>query len=91
MLSIKLLQNTVVSTPGAKIFTSDISKFYLMKPLKRKEYVRFKVRDMPEDFGEQYNLKTKATKDGYIFITIKLGVTYFLKPDYWHKEYYRKG
>ena len=42
-----------------------------MKPLKQKKYVRLKLSNMPEDVVEYYNFKTKATKDGYIFIAIK--------------------
>ena len=48
--------------------------FHLSTPLKRKEYVCLKVGDMPEDIFEHYNLKTKSTKDGYIFIAIKRGM-----------------
>ena len=29
---------------------------------------------MPKDVVEHYNLKTKVTKDGYIFIVIKRGM-----------------
>ena len=49
MISVKLLLNSVVSTPGAKFFTADISNFYLMMPLKFNEYVCLKLSDMPED------------------------------------------
>ena len=35
MLTVKLLLNSVVSTPGAKFFTADIKNFYLMTPLDR--------------------------------------------------------
>ena len=45
-----------------------------MTPPKHKEYVRLKLSDMPEDFVEHYNLKTKATKYGYIVIAIKRGM-----------------
>ncbi len=37
LLTVKLPLNSVVSTPGAKWMTMDISNFYLMIPLKRKE------------------------------------------------------
>ena len=36
LLTIKLLFNSVISTPGAKFMTMDISNFYLKTPLKRK-------------------------------------------------------
>ena len=71
MLSVKLLLNSIVSTLGAKFFTTDISNFYLTKPINSKEYFRLKLSDMPEDVVKYYNLKTKSTKDGCIFITIK--------------------
>ena len=74
MLSVNLLLNSVFSTLGAKIFTADTSNFYLMTPLKRKEYVRLKLSVMLEDVVEYYNLKTKSTKNGYIFIAIKYGM-----------------
>ena len=74
MLSVKLRLNSVVSTPGANFFTADIINFDLMKPLKRKEYVRLKLIYMLVDVVEHYNLKKKATKDGYIFVTINHGM-----------------
>ena len=74
MLSVNLLLKSVVSTPGTKFFTVDISNLYLMTPLKHKEYVRLKLSDMPEDAVEHCSFKTKASKSGYIFVTIKLSV-----------------
>ena len=52
MLSINILLNSVVSTPGAKFYTIEIRKFYLMTPLKCKEYFHIKLIDMPEDVVE---------------------------------------
>ena len=52
MLRVKLLWNIVVSTPGAKFFTAYIRLFYLLTSFKRKEYVRLKLSDMPEDVVE---------------------------------------
>lgn len=37
--NIKLLWNSVLSTPGAKYFTMDISNFYLGSPLAKPEYM----------------------------------------------------
>jgi hypothetical protein len=42
MLAAKLLFNSVISTPGARFMTMDISIFYLMTPLLRPEYIRIK-------------------------------------------------
>jgi hypothetical protein len=43
MLTVKLLFNSVISTPGAKFMSLDISNFYLMAPMTRYEYVRMNV------------------------------------------------
>ncbi len=52
----------------------DISNFYLMTPLKRKEYLRMKLSDMPEDVIDHYNLNEKATEDGSIYVAVKRGM-----------------
>ena len=48
MLVAKLLFNSVISTQGARFMTMDIANFYLMTPLKRPEYVKIKLSDIPE-------------------------------------------
>ena len=53
MLVAKLLFNSVVSTKGAKFMTMDISNFYLMTPLKRPEYVRINLRDIPDEIVQE--------------------------------------
>ena len=63
LLTVKLLLNSVVSTPGAKFFTMDISNFYLNTPLKRKEYAGMKLADFHESVVEHYKLK-EIEKDG---------------------------
>ena len=54
--------------------TMDISDFYLMTPLKRREYLRMKLSDMPNNIQEQYNLKGLATADGYVYLAVKHGM-----------------
>ena len=54
--------------------TMDISNFYLTTPLKRKGYMRMKLKDMPEDVIEYYHLHEKATEDGWIYIAVKHGM-----------------
>eukprot|EP00956_Cyclotella_meneghiniana_P043249 scaffold260206_cov139-Cyclotella_meneghiniana.AAC.1 len=65
MLLVKLLFNSIVSTKGAKFMSLDISNFYLNTPMKRYEYMRMKLSDIPEDVQAHYNLKEKASKDGF--------------------------
>ena len=74
MLTVKLLLNSIVSTPLAKFFTVDIKNFYLMTPLKRFEYMRLRLSDMPDAIVQQYNLKEKATSDGSVYICIMRGM-----------------
>ena len=66
VLVAKLLFNSVVSTPGAKFMTMDISHFYLTTPLKRPEYIRINIRDIPQEIIDEYNLHQHATVDGSI-------------------------
>ena len=44
MLLVKILLNSVVSTPGGKFMCLDISNFYLENPLPRPEYVKLNPR-----------------------------------------------
>ena len=58
LLTIKLLLNSVISTPGAKFMTIDISNFYLNTPMDRYEYMRMKLDMFPDDADalEEYSL-----------------------------------
>ncbi len=74
LLTVKLLINSVISTPGAKFFTMDIKNFYLCTPMARYEYMRLKLADMPEDVIKYYHLRDIATPDGYVYCEICLGI-----------------
>ena len=74
MLVAELLFNNVISTKGAKFMTLDISKFYLLMPLKRPEYIRMKLADIPEEIIVEYKLRSKATPDGSIYIVANKGM-----------------
>ena len=52
----------------------DINYFYLNMLMKRNEYMRMKLSDLPEDFIKQYKLAKKNTKDGYVDIKNLLGM-----------------
>ncbi|EJK70216.1 hypothetical protein THAOC_08441, partial [Thalassiosira oceanica] len=73
MLLVKILLNSVVSTPGAKFMTTDISDFYLATPLKRMEYLRLSLRDIPEEIISEYNLHEKAV-NGHVFVEVSRGM-----------------
>ena len=74
LLTVKLLLNSVTSTEGARFMILRISNFYLMTPLKRKEYVKMKLSDFPESVISHYNLGEKATPDGFVYVAIKRGM-----------------
>ena len=54
--------------------TADISNFYLMTPLKRYEYVRLKLSDIPDEIIEEYCLREKADKDDNVYVEILYGM-----------------
>ncbi|KAL7474338.1 hypothetical protein ACHAW6_000313 [Cyclotella cf. meneghiniana] len=74
MLVAKILFNSIISTPGAKFMTMDISNFYLMTPLPRPKYIRVKLLDLPEEIIKEYILRDKANKKGYIFLKVVKGM-----------------
>ena len=74
MLVAKILFNSVISTKGAQFMTMDISNFYLMTPLARPEYIRVKLSDLPDEIIDEYKLKSKATKDGSVYIVANRGM-----------------
>ena len=74
MLVAKMLMNSVISTKGAKFMTMDISNFYLMTPLKRPEYVKIKISDIPAEIIKEYELNDKVTEKGYIYIQANRGM-----------------
>jgi hypothetical protein len=74
LLTVKLLINSVISTPGATFFTMDIKNFYLCTPMSQYEYMRLKLLDMLEDIIEHYKLHDIATPDGYVYCEIQQGM-----------------
>jgi hypothetical protein len=47
MILFKILVNSILSTPNAKCIMMDIKDFYLQTPMKRAEYMRLKISDIP--------------------------------------------
>jgi hypothetical protein len=74
LLTIKLLLNSIISTPNAKLMTMDIKDFYLNTPMARYEYMRLQNVDMPEDVIAHYKLTNIAMHDGYIYCKIQKGM-----------------
>jgi hypothetical protein len=74
LLLVKILLNSVISTEGARFATADLSNFYLMTPLKRPEFLRVKLSDIPEEIIREYNLREIATPDGWVYMRVIRGM-----------------
>ncbi len=74
MVTVKLHLNSVISTKGARYCTIDLKVFYLMTPMARLEYMRMKLKDLPAEIVELYNLTNKVDFNGYIHIKIQKGM-----------------
>ncbi len=72
--TIKLLINSMISTPGARFFMMDIKNFYLCTPMTRYKYMGLKISDMPEDVIAHYHLLDIPTPDGYVYCKIRQGM-----------------
>ena len=55
MLVAKMLFNSVISTPGARFMTMDISNFYLNTPLPRPEFIRINLKISPRRSSSNMN------------------------------------
>ena len=74
MLLAKILFNSVISTKNARFMTGDIKNFYLNTPLKRMEYIKIKLTDIPQEVIQEYNLKSMSTKDGSVYMEASKGM-----------------
>ena len=73
METFKMLLNSTVSTPGAKMFTGDISNMYLNSFLPESEYVKFKVELIPPNIIKHYNLEP-LIHNGHVYVKINKAI-----------------
>jgi len=74
LLLIKIFLNSVISTKGAKFANAVLANFYLMSPLKRPEYAKIKLSNIPEEVIKEYNLHQLATPDGWVYVKVTRAV-----------------
>ena len=74
LLTFKILFNSIISTPGTKFMTIDIEYLYLNTPMLRFDYMRLKLTDLPNNIVQQYNLVSKVTRCGYVYVEIRRGM-----------------
>ena len=73
LTTIKLLWNSVLSTPGAKFFGLDVANFYLGTPMERPEFMRLPYNIIPQEIKTAYKLE-KLVQDGWIYVRIVRGM-----------------
>jgi hypothetical protein len=71
--TVKLLRNSIISTPGARFATFDLKDFYLSTPMARKEYMRIPLASIPQSIIDQYTLANKSHK-GLVLVEISKGM-----------------
>ena len=73
IITIKMLLNSVLSTPTAKFLTLDIKNFYLDTPMKVFEYMKLKFDTIPKDILAKYN-SDKVVHNGHVYLEIQKGM-----------------
>jgi hypothetical protein len=74
LLTVKLLLNSVISTPNARFMTLDLKDFYLMTPMKCYEYFQMKLELFPQDIIDLYDLQKKADHNGNVHCEVPRGM-----------------
>ena len=76
MLETKLLVNSTISIAnyGVRFISADISNYFLASPMERAEYMRVRLKHIPNDIQERYNLRDLVTSDGWVYIRINKGM-----------------
>jgi hypothetical protein len=69
----KMLFNSTISTPAAKLLVIDIKPFYLNTPLERYEYMLVLIASLPQEVIDEYHLNNLAV-DGKVYIEIQKGM-----------------
>ncbi len=96
LLTVKLIFNSIISTPNAKFMTIDIKDYYLMTPMDRYEYFRMKLELFPPDIINEYGLCDKVDADGNVFCEVQcrmygLSQASILAQDLLTKRLYKAG
>ena len=74
LLTVKLMFNSIISTPNAKFMMINIKDFYLMTPMDCFEYFRVKLELFPQDIIKEYGLRNKVDTYGNVFCKVRRGI-----------------
>lgn len=79
-LETKLLIKSIISDAkqGAKFFSCDLKDFFIATHMAKDEYMKTQYKCFLSDIRQKYNLESKVSSDGYIYIKIKI-VTHDIK------------
>ena len=73
LITIKILLNSVISTPGARFIALDVKNFYLNTPMARYKYMCLHISLIPEEIINKYNLR-KIAVGGWVYVKIQKGM-----------------
>lgn len=73
LTTVKIHLNSVISTPKAKVLTTDIRNFYLNNTLPAPEYIRLPISIIPVEIINKYNLLS-LVHNGFVNIKINKGM-----------------
>jgi hypothetical protein len=65
--TVKIMLNSIISTPNAKFMTIDLKDVYLNTPMSQYKYFRMKLELFPQDVIDEYGLQNKIDANGNIF------------------------
>jgi hypothetical protein len=71
--TVKMLLNSVISTPGAHFTTFDLPYFYLGTPMAQKEYMRISINSIPQSIIDQYHI-LDLFRNGFVLVEISRGM-----------------
>ena len=71
--TVKILLNSVVSTPEARVCTADIKDYYLGTPMDRPEFIKVALRQIPTVIKDRYQLNTLA-HNGTVILQVNKGM-----------------
>jgi hypothetical protein len=68
--SFKILLNSTISDPQAKMACVDISDFYLNEPLEEPEYMKVPLKDIPAAIAATHGLAALADERGLVLLVV---------------------
>ena len=74
LITVKLLLNSVVSTPNAKFMTIDIKNVYLNTEMTNFEYMKMPISIFLQQIIDYYNLNNIVTNDDFVYMEIRKGM-----------------